>query len=169
MPNWLSVVLKVVASVLILALIATQLDFLSVGRTLSSISIPFAFAGFLVVFAQALATGKRTSMVVARFGAHFRVRDSIWITLESIFFSQTFVSFLGGDALRIWRIRRLGLPLAEATSAIVLDRLLGLFTNHIFLLASLPWLLSVIDNFTVRFVLILLAIGGIAGFAMIFL
>jgi hypothetical protein len=85
--------------------------------------------------------------------------------LESAFFSQTFVSFLGGDALRIWRIRRCGLPLSQAASSVVLDRLVGITVNHVFLLVALPWLLIVIPNHTIRIALLVLAIAGLVGFA----
>jgi hypothetical protein len=86
-----------------------------------------------------------------------------------MFFSQTFISFLGGDALRIWRVRRLGLPLTEATSAIVFDRLTGILVNHLFLLASTPWLLTVVDQQPIRIAIIFLALAGIGGFTLIFL
>ena len=96
--------------------------------------------------ALVLIMAKRQVMVVARFGALFGMRESFRVTLESLFFSQTFVSFLGGDALRIWRIRRLGLPLTDATSAVMLDRLTGIVVNHVLLLMSLPWLLAAITD-----------------------
>jgi hypothetical protein len=71
--------------------------------------------------------------------------------------------------LRIWRVRRLGLPLTEATSAVVLDRLIGTVVNHTFLLGSLPWLLTVITDTPVRIALLFLAVSGIGGFALILL
>jgi hypothetical protein len=40
-----------------------------------------------------------------------------------MFFSQTFISFLG--RLGVWRIRQLGLALPKASFAVVLDRLIG--------------------------------------------
>jgi hypothetical protein len=105
--------------------------------------------------------------VVAGFGPRFGLADSYRVTLESMFFSQTFISFLGGDALRIWRIRRLGLPLAKATSAVVLDRLIGTLVNHAFLLATLPWFLSSKASSPVKIILVVLAAAGVAGFALL--
>jgi hypothetical protein len=126
-------------------------------------------AALVLVLLQSLIMAKRQVMVVARFGARFGMRESFRVTLESLFFSQTFVSFLGGDALRIWRIRRLGLPLTDATSAVILDRLTGIVVNHALLLVSLPWLLVTITDGSVRFVLILLALAGVGGFGLILL
>jgi uncharacterized membrane protein YbhN (UPF0104 family) len=137
---------NVATSALILAIIAWQLDWRTVIQSLSSISAFAIGAAFLAALCQAGLAALRFVMVVARFGAKFRLAGSIRVTLEGMFFSQTFLSFLGGDALRIWRIKRLGLPLTEATSAVVFDRLTGIVVNHVLLLASLPWLLAVITD-----------------------
>jgi uncharacterized protein (TIRG00374 family) len=161
--------LNIAISALILAIIAWQLDSRTAIQTLSTISGYAVAAAFIAALCQSFLAGQRLVMVVARFGASFRLADSVRVTLEGMFFSQTFVSFLGGDALRIWRIRRLGLPLTEATSAVVFDRLIGILVNHALLLASLPWLLAVITDGPVRLILILLALAGIGGFAMILL
>jgi hypothetical protein len=86
-----------------------------------------------------------------------------------MFFGQTFVSFLGGDALRIWRIRGCGLCLNEATGAVASDRMLGIVVNHLVVLAALPWLLERTTSHTVRFGLIALAIAGVAGIGLVLL
>jgi glycosyltransferase 2 family protein len=79
------------------------------------------------------------------------------------------VSFLGGDALRIWRIRRCGMPLRQAASTVVLDRLVGIVVNHALLLVALPWLLAEISDHRIRIALIVLATAGVVGFAFILL
>jgi uncharacterized membrane protein YbhN (UPF0104 family) len=160
---------NVATSALILAIIAWQLDWRTVIQSLSSISAFAIGAAFLAALCQAGLAALRFVMVVARFGAKFRLAGSIRVTLEGMFFSQTFLSFLGGDALRIWRIKRLGLPLTEATSAVVFDRLTGIVVNHVLLLASLPWLLAVITDGPVRLILVFLALTGVGGFGMILL
>ena len=57
----------------------------------------------------------RLTLVVALFGHRFKLRDSLRVTMESMFFSQTFVSFLGGDALRRAAVR--ARELARQTAA----------------------------------------------------
>ena len=167
MRKFIGLALKLGVPALILGVFAWQLDFRLVLRTLSTISPLAVMAAILLLLLQTLAAAQRLVMVVARFGAQFRLRDSFRVTLEGMFFSQTFISFLGGDALRIWRIRRLGLPLVEATSAVLLDRLIGVLVNHLFLLASLPWLLMVVTESSVKIALGVLGVSGVAGFALI--
>jgi uncharacterized membrane protein YbhN (UPF0104 family) len=163
MQYWFMILLKVLVTALVLALLVHQFDVRSTVHTLSTIS-PYAILGAIVaLLAQSLAAAGRFAIVVARFGPRFALRDSYRLTLESMFFSQTFISFLGGDALRIWRIRRLGLALPKATSAVVLDRLIGTLVNHAFLLATLPWFLSSDVNSSIKIILVVLAVAGVTA------
>jgi uncharacterized membrane protein YbhN (UPF0104 family) len=167
MRRWLIIMLKFGITVLILSLFVWQLDLRPTANALSTISPYAIFAAIVAVLAVSLAAAGRLVLVVAGFGRRFALGDSYRVTLESMFFSQTFISFLGGDALRIWRIRRLGLPLAKASSAVILDRLIGTLVNHAFLLATLPWFLSSRANNSVKLVLMVLAAAGVAGFALL--
>src|SRR5262245_42596648 len=167
MQRWSIIALKIGITALILALFVRQLDLRSIAHTLSTISPYAIFAAVIAVLAVSLAAATRLTLVVAGFGRRFELGDSYRITLESMFFSQTFISFLGGDALRIWRIRRLGLPLAKATSAVLLDRVIGMLVNHAFLLATLPWFLSSDASDAVKIILTLLAAAGVAGFVLL--
>jgi glycosyltransferase 2 family protein len=169
MPRWLVTTLKVAVTAFILALFARQIDVRATARTLSTISPYAIFAAVVVVLGLSLAAAGRLVMVVARFGPRFGVGDSYRVTLESLFFSQTFISFLGGDALRVWRIRRLGLGISKATSAVVFDRLIGTLINHIFLLATLPWFLGSAASRSVKVILVVIAAAGGVGFGLVLL
>jgi uncharacterized membrane protein YbhN (UPF0104 family) len=165
--RWSVVLLKVAVMAAILTLFARQIDLHSAAHALSTISPYAVFAASITVLVISLAAAGRLVMVVACFGPRFGLADSWRVTLESMFFSQTFVSFLGGDALRIWRIRQLGLALPRATSAVILDRLIGTLVNHVFLLATLPWLLSSEASSSVKVAVIVLAAVGVAGFVLV--
>jgi glycosyltransferase 2 family protein len=167
MRRWLIIALKIGITGLILSFFVWQLDLRPTARALSTISPYAIFAAIVAVLAVSLAAAGRLVLVVAGFGRRFGLGDSYRVTLECMFFSQTFISFLGGDALRIWRIRRLGLPLAKASSAVILDRLIGTLINHAFLLATLPWFLSSSASNSVKLVLMVLAAAGVAGFALL--
>jgi glycosyltransferase 2 family protein len=169
MQHWFILLLKLAVTALILAFFIRQFDIHSMVHALSTISPYAIFAAIIAVLAQSIAAAGRLVMVVARFGPRFGLGDSYRLTLESMFFSQTFISFLGGDALRIWRIRRLGLALPQATSAVVLDRLIGTVVNHAFLLTTLPWFLSSTVSSSIKIILVVLAAAGVTAFAMLVL
>jgi len=163
MPKSLLWSIKLLLTAAILSVIVWKVDLQSVRDTFSSLAPEAVFIAFAIVFIQAVCAAARLSMVVAAFARHLPFGDSLRITIESIFFGQTFVSFLGSDALRIWRVRKSGFSLEQTTTVITLDRLIGIIVNHVLLLASLPWLLITIQNTTVRLGLVVLAVAGIAG------
>jgi uncharacterized protein (TIRG00374 family) len=160
--NWL---LKLAFTIAILGAIVAKVDFREIFATLRLIAPISIMIALALALLQSAVAAARLSVVVALHQRRLPLLDSFRVTLESAFFSQTFVSFLGGDALRIWRIRRCGLPLGQAAGAVMLDRLIGITVNHVFLLATLPWLFAEISDHAIRLGLIALAVAGIAGFA----
>jgi uncharacterized membrane protein YbhN (UPF0104 family) len=163
MRNFGKQTLKLLLSAAILVAIAWKVDFGSLANVLSKLSAAWALLAFVLVSFQVIPAAARFSAVVRMFNRELSFRDSALITLESLFFAQTFISFLGGDALRIWRVRRCGASLNEAVRAVALDRLMGLFANHLVLLAALPWLLHAISAGHIRTVLVGVAFAGTAG------
>ncbi len=159
--------IKLALGAAILLAIALSLDLKAVLHTLLSVAPLAIVVGFIIALVQILFAAGRLSAVVGIYGRYLPVGGAFRVTLEGMFFGQTFVSFLGGDALRIWRIRGYGLELHDATAAVVLDRLIGIFMNHALVLASLPWLLEVIVAPTVRLGLIVLAVAGVAGIGLV--
>lgn len=155
--------LKLVFTAAILLIIAWKLDLRSIAEAFASLAPVAILIAFLVIVLQAVCTGIRLGIVVYTFGHHIPALRAIRISVESVFFGQTFVSFLGSDALRLWRVQQSGLSLERAGAAVALDRILGIIVSHMLLLISLPWLFNRIDNDAVRLVLLTLAVAGIAG------
>lgn len=164
MHNSVKWIIKLLLTIAIIFGIAWKLDVHAILITLSSVAPYSVAAGFALALIQSGLSAGRLSIVVGLFGRRLYFGGSFRVTLESMFFSQTFVSFLGGDALRIWRIRRCGLPLEQATAAVALDRLIGIIANHCIVLATLPWLLNVVSDPTVKVGLLGLATVGVVGF-----
>jgi uncharacterized protein (TIRG00374 family) len=154
---------KLAFTLAILGAITWKLDFAAIAQTFSSLAPLAILVAFLVIVLQAVLTGLRLALIVSTFGHHISAPHAVRISIESIFFGQTFVSFLGSDALRVWRVRKSGLDLEQAGAAVALDRVIGIIVNHVLLLASLPWLFARIDNEAVRLILAVLALAGIAG------
>jgi len=154
---------KLALTLVILAVIVWKLDFAAVRAAFVSLAPAAIPIAFLVIVLQTVCTGLRLGIIVSTFGQRISALHAVRISIESIFFGQTFVSFIGSDALRVWRVRRAGLSLDQAGEAVALDRVLGIMVNHALLLVSLPWLFARIDNEAVRLILIALALAGIAG------
>ena len=134
-------------------------------RVASGITAPMITLSLALLLAQAALSGARLSKMVALLDHHLPLSAAFRVTLESCFFNQAFISFLGGDALRIWRVRQSGLPLADATGAVALDRLTGVAINHFTLILALPLLLSQLQAGTIRTSILVIAAGGTAALA----
>jgi uncharacterized protein (TIRG00374 family) len=169
MPAYAKWLLKVAFSLAILYVIVAKSNVGETFATLQLIAPISVLIGLALAFLQSGCAAARLCVIVELYRRRLPLGDSFRITLESAFFSQTFVSFLGGDALRIWRIRHCGMPLRQAATTVVLDRLVGIAVNHVFLLVALPWLLAEISDHVIRVALIVLAATGVAGFACILL
>lgn len=156
-------VMKAAVTAVIFVVVLRNLDSKAILIEFSSISLYPFFATVPVLLAQVLVSSKRLILVVALFGHRFSLWESVRVTIESMFFSQTFVSFLGGDALRFWRIHKAGLSASHSTIAVFLDRSVGTIVNHLCLLAALPWLIGAMVPGPVRAALIFLGGAGIAG------
>jgi len=161
--------LKLAVPAIILVILAFRFD---LGRAIESASAVALFPLVLAIamlLSQTAVFAARLSVLVSAFGVPLPFLPSLRLSLEGMFFSQTFISFLGGDAVRIWRVRRRGLSLADSASAIALDRLIGLAVGHFFLVCSLPWLLQALPDAHARVLLLAIAIGGMAVLSMIVL
>ncbi|MBM3554400.1 MAG: flippase-like domain-containing protein [Alphaproteobacteria bacterium] len=99
-------------------------DYTYLGLALASL------AGFSLVQAQ------RWRVVLATQGAKLSFLDSWRIVYIGMFFNQTLPSAIGGDAMRMWEARRIGLSLRSAITSIVVDRLVGLAAVIVMIVAG---------------------------------
>lgn len=68
------------------------------------------------------------------------------ITFVGLFFNQVLPTGIGGDAVRAWRCRKLGIRLGAAIKSILLDRACGYLVLVVIYSASLPSLLSILPE-----------------------
>ena len=54
-------------------------------------------------------------------------------------FNQVLPTAVGGDLLRVWRVRELGVPLATAIHSVLLDRMSGIFVVFVGTIVLLPF------------------------------
>jgi len=74
------------------------------------------------------------------------------------FFSQTFISFVGGDAMRIWRIAHHGVPMGDAARIVLYDRVFG-FVGLILLIAlGIPVLFQTVTDVRVHYTILALVV-----------
>jgi hypothetical protein len=107
-------------------------------------------------------------MVIKTISSRINLRAALHIMFIGLFFNQTLPSSIGGDAMRIWRIRHHGFPLRTAINSVLLDRLIALVALGLFMLLSYPILHRLVENPFLRTMVVLAAVALLAGFAMLY-
>src|SRR3984893_11628334 len=121
------VAIKALVSIGLIAVLATRLDYtrvLSYWHVLDGIWILGALA--ILFLEMCLLSGVRLKLVLASVDARRPLTITAQIALCGFFFEQVTIGFVGGDSIRLWLLRRTGVPLGRAIQALVLDRACGL-------------------------------------------
>lgn len=155
--------LKILIVGVILYFISKNIALVDSADAILSVSWPGVALAMAFLIVQQFIVAFRLMVVAPMFGGAVRLWPSIRISLESLFFSQTFVSFIGGDMARVLGLRAYGgLDIKNATSAVLLDRLAGVISNHLLVLVFLPLLYMLLDSTAMRMSL-LLFVGGVTA------
>ncbi len=168
MKRWISVSLKAVVSVSLLGYLFSKVDLQEVQDTLGRASYGYLFSAVVVLLLQAMAGAVRLSMVIKTISSRIPLRAALHIMFIGLFFNQTLPSSIGGDAMRIWRIRHYGFPLRTAINSVLLDRLIALVALALFMLITYPVLYQLVDNPILRLAVIIATLVLIAGFGMLY-
>lgn len=143
----LATLAKLAATVALFWFVFSKVDVVQLAARLTAGQIAAALtAGVAVVSLQAFIVAMRLRYCARLLGHNMKMRDS-WIACQyGGFFSHTPISFVGGDAMRVWHMVKVGLPLAESAKAVVIDRALGFFGMMILVILSAPLLYGVVKD-----------------------
>jgi uncharacterized membrane protein YbhN (UPF0104 family) len=157
------VAIKALVSIGLIAVLASRLDYarvLSYWHALDGIRI-LAVLGifFLQMF---LLAGLRLKLMLASVDARRPFTTTAQIALCGFFFEQVTIGFVGGDAIRLWLLRRTGMLFGRAIQALMLDRACGLASLVLLSLLGIPALLPLVAE-NVRNVIVMTLGGFIAA------
>lgn len=138
--------------------VGASLDYL--GR----VSLWAVAAALALLITQVVLAGLRLKELLALLGARCGVIKAIDVVMIGAFFSQTMISFVGGDAMRVWRIMRSNVSFNLAAQGILFDRAAGFIGLMILMILGLPFLLKILEQPQMRWSLVAVIGLGIAGF-----
>ncbi|KRP90831.1 hypothetical protein AOQ72_34265 [Bradyrhizobium yuanmingense] len=151
------VLTKLMVSAGIIVLIARDLDLSSLKADLLAVKLHLLAIAILLLFAQTLVLCNRWILVLRAIGVSLKWLAGWRILIASAWFNQVLPS--GGEAIRIWMLRRHGIQWPQTLSSIIADRFIGLLALGFLILAGTPFLISRIhDN-----VLLFAVLGILAG------
>jgi glycosyltransferase 2 family protein len=167
--KWIAIGVKIGISGLLAWLVLKHVDFTAAGALLRSERGALALiVAIAVLLGQAALAGARTACIMRLLGARCSMARGFAVWMIGLVVSQSLITFIAGDAARVWQFVRLGYSTRLASSAVVLERAIGLVVLLALVLACEPLLLARASPGAVRTGLIILALvsaGGILAFA----
>jgi uncharacterized membrane protein YbhN (UPF0104 family) len=158
-----AIALKLSISVLLVWLVARNI-------AVDSLLDRLGLLGWLPIGAVAAAslaqiplTALRWNAILAALGAGPRYLDSLRVTAIGLFFNATLPAVIGGDAVRVFYTRALGVGLRTAIHSVLLDRLSALVALILIAALGLPWSLALVTDGALRQGLILAVALGLSG------
>jgi glycosyltransferase 2 family protein len=146
------------------------IDFAAIQSRLSQISPGWMLLALLVALLQNFIASLRWSEISAGCAAPLTHPQALRYTMIGAFFNQTLPSSIGGDAVRLWLLKRTGAGWRAAAYSVFTDRAVGHVALALIIGASLPWSYGLIENGKARLALVAvgaLAIGGGLGFLLL--
>ena len=164
MSRYLILTTKIALSLGLVWYAFSKVDVGGAMELLRNISAYAIVVVLVLMFVQMLIAALRLRELLTMLGARCDMIDAVDVVMIGAFFSQTMISFIGGDAMRIWRIVRSSTSVGVATRSILFDRTAGFVGLIILALLGLPFLLQMIKQPELRISLLIVMAGFVAGF-----
>src|SRR5271169_1198056 len=155
--------IKVLVSVALLYLALRKANFSDLASRIDVSSLGWIGLAIAVTFFQIFIGVLRWRIVGAECGAPLPTRQALRYNMIGAFFNQTLPSSIGGDAVRLWLVKRTGAGWRAATYSILTDRAIGLIALALIIVASLPWSYGMIANNHGRLALVVVDFAALAG------
>jgi len=163
MSRYLILLFKIGLSAALVWYVFSKIDTASAFDYLRSIPIYILAGAIILLLLQQFIAGLRLRELLSLLDVPCRIITAVDVVLIGVFFSQTFISFIGGDVMRIWRITRSNVPVGIAAKAILFDRVVGFVSLLLVIILTLPFALGIINDPHMRSSLYLLIGAGIAA------
>jgi glycosyltransferase 2 family protein len=157
--------LKGAVSGLLIWLLLRHRDLGALARQMLSVGTgDLALAG-ACFWLLSLPSTVRWTRILAAMGHPLAFIVAFPIVLIGLFFNIVLPSSVGGDAVRMWKLHRAGLPGQVAVISVMIDRLVALAALLLLVVASLPELYQLVADRAARNGVLILLAFGFAGFA----
>ena len=126
LPGWLTLVLRLAATVALMAVVLRGLEWRKLLDLLEHCDWRWWFAGFLVSVLVQMLAGIRWAALARPIGFAFPVTTFLWRFFEGLFFNLCLPSSIGGDVVKAYRLADSTPGRLLAGCTVLADRLTGL-------------------------------------------
>jgi hypothetical protein len=163
MRGFLLLTARIVVSAALLYIAFRGINFAAIQSRLSQINPAWVLLAVLATIFQIFLGALRWREISAECDAPLGTGQAFRYNMIGAFFNQTLPSTIGGDAMRLWLVRRTGTDWRAATYSVLVDRAIGLIALALIVIASLPWSYELIGNAHGRLALLLIDIAAISA------
>ena len=140
--RWGPIVVKFAVSAALITYVTRDIDFALAWDRFLGIRPEMLALAFGVFFVQLVVADMRWLAALAAIGAFIPFVESLRIYYIGVFFNQALPSSVGGDAVRIYKAYRIGLPLGTAFNGVILERVGTVLALIMLVAATQPVFLS---------------------------
>jgi uncharacterized protein (TIRG00374 family) len=153
MKNKAAFLLKLTVTISLLGYLFSKIDIEKIVTILLSANIKSLGLCLILILIQVIALTLRWKIIIQNMQvniSNLKFYDIFQINLVGSFFNQFLPSSIGGDAMRIWKIRGYGLTLREAINSILIDRISALFSLALIMLFCITGFSNLVTNIPIQ-------------------
>ena len=159
-------ILKIALTCALLGGVLAAADLPTLGRLLGDASLGYFAAAVGALVVQTFVLSARFQTIVAALGHPIAAWTAIEVSFIGVLFNQALPSAVGGDAIRVWRLRANGHTWRAAVNAVLLDRAGGVVVLAV--LAAVAVTIESTEVFApLRLALWAVAAAGVAALAFV--
>jgi uncharacterized membrane protein YbhN (UPF0104 family) len=158
----------VVSAGLVAALVATT-DTSELRDAFQRVGVLPLLAAVVALAALVVVQSVRWRVVARALDLEFPFPAATAIVFVGTFFNQVLPSSIGGDAARVWRLTRAGVPVVPALNSVLFDRLVALVTVVLITGVGTPLLFTWIEEPGKRIALVVAELAILASVAVVLL
>jgi len=133
-------------SVALVAFIVRSVDGAALLAAMRRLPVTSLAAAALLLVAQAVIIGWRWHRIVVLLGGELPPRDAVRWVFVGMFFNNALPTSVGGDAVRIWLLRKRGTPLRLSLGSVALERGTGIVILALMVSACVPAVWAMLDG-----------------------
>jgi len=167
--RWFIVLLKTAVTISLIWLVLREVELQDTVRHLQGLSFGSIALVLGLLAVQGAVGAWRWTFVVGVFGWPLPFLTALRLYFEGLFFNQALPSTIGGDAVRMYRCNRAGMPVGAAVNGVLLDRIGGVSGLLILVALSQPLAWQRLPDFGPRVALAVMLLAGGAAIATLLL
>jgi len=139
-------VAKAAVSVMLIGAALHAVDAAALAGAARRLAPTSLVAAVALVAVQALIIGWRWHRIVVLLGGRLLPRDAVSWVFVGMFFNNALPTSIGGDAVRIWLLRKSGAPLALSFGSVAIERGTGIVILGLMVSACVPAVWVMLDG-----------------------